>query len=125
MVYFKSRFPVLLHLDFSVFPFQEVAWRQLFNALNQGVRTGHVVQSEIIMKSSEIQFARQIGVHKERFQLGAEINLLPSFADIERFHPKPVASENEPFFVCGPDCSRKHAMQAGKTALVPLQKSMQ
>ena len=106
-------------------PFQNMAGRQFFNALDKRARAGHVVQRKVLIESCEIKRARNCRMRQQHLELRAEIDLAGLMRIIQRFDAHSVSGQDKPLARFLPERQSKHAFEFFKTRCVPLQESSQ
>ena len=115
--------PIRLGSHLAIAPLQPVSRSQLFDAVDQGPRTGHIVERKVAVESVETQVPGDFGMNQNGLKLGAEEEIAARAREIERLDAHAVAGQDEPALGLAPQGYREHAAQAGETAGVPFEKS--
>src|ERR1700722_9056702 len=67
-------------------PFQPLAWRKFFDAVDQGPRTRHVIQREVTIQALKADAAFNCRVSENGFEFRAEEKVFALTADIQRLN---------------------------------------
>ena len=67
--------------------------RKLPNPVDHRVRSRNVVQREVQIQAVEVDSPLDLLVDEERFQLGAEVQIVPAPMDVQRLYSEPVPTQ--------------------------------
>ncbi len=121
----EVEFPVGLLVDASAPPFHPLAGRQLLDTFHHGVRTGNVVEREIVMQARAADVTVEFGVQQDGLHLGAEVEVATAMRDVERLDAHAVADEHQAALRLGPEGGGEHAAQARERVGVPFEEGSQ
>src|SRR4051794_14820705 len=92
-------------------PRQDMSWRQLTHALDQGARAGDVPEYEELVDGYRIQVIEPGDTRQQRGQLRGEAQLAATLGVEERLLPEPVACSEQTAPARVPDREGEHALE--------------
>src|SRR5207302_1964300 len=117
--------PVRFDAGRPVPPVEQMAGRQLLYSLYKSVRTGNVVERQIVMEAGWVEQAGNLGMAEQRLQLRAEVDVGAAAMQVERLDPHSIPRQYQPPAGFGPQPDSKHAPQAREALDIPFEKSLE
>src|ERR1700730_3251864 len=90
----KWQTPVRIRSYLTIAPFQPATWRKLFDAVDQGPRTGNIVQRQVTIQARKADAAFNFRVSENRFEFRAEEKIFALVADVQRLNTHTVACQD-------------------------------
>ena len=88
--------PVFLLANPPISPLEPGAGRQLFDAVYQRLRPGHIIHSQVAVQRVEIEVPVNFLVHQDRLQLRSKADVAAAKANVERLDADAVAGQHQP-----------------------------
>ena len=117
--------PVGIDPGRAIPPLEQMSGRQLLDAVHQRMRTGNVIERQVVVQAGEIEGAWDLGVAEERFQLRAEVDIGAAPMEVKRLDPQTVPRQHETPARLRPEPDGKHAPQTREALDIPLLERVQ